>query len=62
MTEDAQVFGDDKMVYCFSHLRPHKTGWCTVPASDKVALGVENYEEACEKCRHLKLRIFDDVE
>lgn len=60
-TEDEMVFGKGQMIYCHQHLRPHSTGWCTVPVMDKVALGLKNdqYAEAFSKCRYLGLKIYE---
>jgi hypothetical protein len=57
-TDDEVVFGKDEWVYCAQHLRPHKTGWCTVGIMDKVALGVDNEKDAYAKCERLGLKIF----
>lgn len=56
-TEDEKAFGYCAWIYCHDHMRPHQTGWCSVPNSHKVALGVGTYEEAVEKCRLLELPI-----
>jgi hypothetical protein len=58
--DDADYFGKDAFVYCASHLRPHLTGWCTVPLTEKVRLHALNYEEANDQCRRLKLPLFED--
>ena len=59
-TEDFKAFGD-QWVYCRQHLRPHKTGWCTVGVNDKVALGVETEEKAFSKCRDWGFTLYEDV-
>lgn len=28
----------DMLVYCKSHLRVHRTGWCNVPVADKIPM------------------------
>jgi hypothetical protein len=40
-----------KFVYCRSHLRPHSTGWCSVPTYHKVALDAETIEDALTEVR-----------
>lgn len=55
--DDFEVFGD-QWVYCRSHKNPHKTGWCTVSPQNKVALGVDTYEEAVEKCIDFGFELF----
>lgn len=42
-------------VYCASHVGPHLSGWCTVPASDKLGLLAETADEAHEEVKFLKL-------
>ena len=60
--DDADFFGE--WVYCASHLAAHRTGWCTVPNSDKLGLGsFEGTDEqqalkANEKCRKFRLELF----
>lgn len=49
-TEDEQHFGHDVWVYCTAHLRPHKTGWCTVSARDKIKLEATTPEAAEQEC------------
>lgn len=45
-------------VYCSQHLRPHRSGWCTVSLADKIGLGPTASErEAYEKCRRLGLKL-----
>lgn len=49
--EDFHVFGD-VIVYCASHMRPHRTGWCSVPPDNKTPLDVEHLgPEAFDECR-----------
>ncbi len=59
MTVDDQHLG--KFCYCNQHLAPHPTGWCTIPASDKVALKAENYSDAVIECRQLGLPLYIDL-
>jgi len=59
MTEDEKVFGRDVFVYCHSHLNPHSTGWCTVPASEKVLLRATTDREAREECVSRGFKLFD---
>jgi hypothetical protein len=65
-TEDFKEFGDG-WVYCRQHMRPHKTGWCTVPVREKVLLfrTTEDKEadedEAYRKCRYFGLKLYEDV-
>ena len=59
-TEDATM-GD--WVYCCAHLRPHPTGWCTVPASDKIRLGAKRVGvpgDPYGECRAIGLHIFQE--
>lgn len=51
ITEDEKAFGKDAWVYCSAHLRPHSTGWCTVPLKDKVKLDATTYTEALHECK-----------
>jgi len=65
--EDAEIFGEDEIIYCGQHLRPHRTGWCTVGPEHKVGLGIkftgeESLKEAALKCRRLGLKLFEDVQ
>lgn len=54
-------------VYCASHLRAHRSGWCTVDNGNKVGLGEfrgtdqEQLVEANSKCRALGLKLYEDV-
>ena len=61
-TEDAAM---GEWVYCAAHLRPHRTGWCTVPARDKTPLettgtGSEAVQAAYAECRQRGLRLYED--
>lgn len=58
-TEDYQEWGD-AWVYCNQHLRPHKTGWCTVDVRDKVCLGNcdMSEEDAYKKCREWNFKLY----
>lgn len=51
ITKDKQIFGDC-YVYCSQHLRPHKTGWCTVHVSEKIKLNAENNEDVFDECKN----------
>jgi hypothetical protein len=44
-------------VYCASHIRPHTSGWCTVPTSQKIGLLAATMDEAFELTRHLGLPV-----
>lgn len=55
--KDQEVFGDDRWVYCRSHVRPHRTGWCTVHPDDKVLLEATTAEEARKECERKGLKI-----
>jgi len=61
-TADEKIFGKGNLVYCSQHLAVHVTGWCTVPNSEKVGLGLKSdlqgYDKANDKCRHLGLEIY----
>lgn len=52
-------------VYCAQHLRPHRSGWCSVGVEDKVGLGSfpgteqEQGAAAASKCRRLGLKLYD---
>lgn len=59
-TEDERVFGPSPYVYCKSHMRPHTTGWCTVPARDKVLLAANTYEDACAEARQRGFKIYGE--
>lgn len=47
---DEEFFGEDAIVYCKSHLRPHRTGWCTVHNEDKILLDAKTIDEAEQEC------------
>lgn len=59
ITDDLEEWGG-AWVYCKSHRRPHKTGWCTVSVANKVCLGgsTMDQEEANNKCREFGLEIY----
>ena len=57
LADDYIAFGPDQFVYCGSHRRPHRTGWCTVSVSNKLGLGVLTHEEAVAKCRKFGLKL-----
>lgn len=58
---DADFFGE--WVYCAAHLAAHRTGWCTVPNSDKLGLGSfegtneEQARKAHVKCKQFRLDV-----
>jgi len=58
-TEDFKEWGD-AWVYCNQHLRPHKTGWCTVGLRNKVCVcaGNRDESEAFQKCRDIGLKLY----
>lgn len=56
---DVAAFGRNAWVYCRSHLKPHETGWCSIPPRDKIGLGVKTAQEAYEKCEAWGLTIYD---
>ena len=56
---DVAAFGRGAWVYCRQHVKPHQTGWCSIPAYDKIGLGVRTAEEAYAKCEAWGLKIFD---
>jgi len=62
LTEDEIVFGKNMWIYCSQHLRPHVTGWCTVPVREKLGLGLSNdpnnEASAYSKCKHLGLELY----
>lgn len=57
---DSEVFGSDVWVYCSQHLRPHKTGWCSVSNINKTKLDATTDEEAYAECRRKGFTIFED--
>ena len=57
LTEDYLTFGDC-WVYCNQHLRPHKTGWCTVSVKDKIKLEAKNEQDAYDECNGKRLKIY----
>lgn len=60
-TDDFKEWGDS-WVYCSQHLRPHKTGWCTVDIRNKICLcnGSKTEQEAYQKCRDFGLKIYEN--
>lgn len=57
----SQKAGDEelgKWVYCKQHLRPHSTGWCTVPPDQKVALQAETHDDAYKEVRAIGFYVF----
>jgi len=61
VTDDFKAFGD-RWVYCGQHLRPHKTGWCTVGVRDKIVLRALNEKDAILECREKSYKLFADEE
>lgn len=55
------VFGEGRWVYCTQHVNPHTTGWCTVPAREKILLDATERGEAVAECRQKGYRLYDDV-
>lgn len=49
-TEDQIAFGRNSWVYCRQHLRPHKTGWCSVPNFNKTKLDATTDLNAHQEC------------
>ena len=60
--DDAAKFGIDVIVYCASHMRPHFTGWCTVPNSQKTKLAATNITDAVCECRDHGYPIYGETE
>lgn len=50
LMEDEIIFGENKWVYCPSHLRAHPTGVCSIPAKRKTLLSASTREEAAKEC------------
>ena len=46
-------------VYCMQHLGVHSTGWCAVPADQKIPLDVETREQGYVLARERGWPIFD---
>ncbi len=57
-TEDEIKFGRNAWIYCAMHMRPHKTGWCTVNSLHKQALKALTDIEAHHECRKANLPIY----
>lgn len=51
LEEDEIEFGNGRWVYCASHVLPHMTGWCSVPAKRKTLLNAMNREDAIRECQ-----------
>lgn len=49
-----------KWVYCTQHVRPHETGWCTVPPDMKFPLAATTQEEAVRETRANNWRIYGE--
>lgn len=60
--EDTAHFGEDTIVYCSQHLRPHRTGWCTVNVANKIALEAQTIELAYDECIRKGLKLYGDVQ
>lgn len=58
--EDAKEFGSDAWVYCSQHMRPHRTGWCTVSNRNKIKLDAKSIEQAYAECRQKGYELYDD--
>lgn len=58
--DDVLVYGSSVLVYCTKHLRPHSTGWCSVPPSGKVKLDALTVEEAYAECRSKGFALYED--
>ena len=58
VTEDSAYFGENVMIYCGQHLRPHLTGWCTVGLEWKVRLSTNEDEAAGIQCQRLGLKLY----
>ncbi len=61
ITEDAQVFGVGRWVYCKQHMLPHTTGWCTVSPMDKLLLDATDREAAFAEARGKGLEIYGEA-
>lgn len=59
-TDDARKWGERAIIYCRSHMRPHETGWCTVPVTDKLKLHAADLATADDECRRFGLPLFSD--
>jgi hypothetical protein len=60
--EDENHFGVKVIVYCASHMRPHFTGWCTVPNSEKVQLDAIDLNSAYPECREKGYDLYGETE
>jgi hypothetical protein len=58
--KDASVFGDDAWIYCDQHLRPHRTGWCSVDVRNKTALEATDEKAAYAECQQRGFKIYGD--
>ena len=59
--EDSRIFGEEAWVYCSQHMRPHRTGWCTVSPRNKTALEAKTLEAAYAECRERGFDLYDDM-
>lgn len=57
---DDLIFGENVIVYCTQHCRPHFTGWCTVHSDDKEVLDSKTIVEAYAECREKGMYLHDD--
>ena len=46
-------------VYCRQHRRSHRTGWCTVPVSEKLGLGIVGNDDAARSAAARKCQDFN---
>ena len=58
ITEDAKHFGENVFIYCNQHLRPHRTGWCTVGVNNKVKLDATDEAAAYAECEAKGYKIY----
>lgn len=62
LTADQQEFGQDVWVYCDQHLRPHKTGWCTVANRNKTLLQSASEADAYAECEARGFKLYNSQE
>lgn len=58
-TPDEVYFGEDRIVYCSQHMRPHYTGWCNVSVSNKILLESITLEDAALECDARNLTLYN---
>lgn len=56
---EAEDIALGKYVYCAAHVRPHTSGWCTVPAREKLGLLADTEDEAYAEVKWLRLPIYN---